>query len=401
MPVLLFPRLTLIAAKNLAVELAQLSPHEAQQRSAVSHPAATFAPTGGSRVSTANLTELQSGIRALACSCGYPAQTDANYRRFDTDGARFLVTQMPVTASEASRQDVWAFIACVLLPDLVRWRFPGREGTTVEERFLGGARGIRNALGRLWWRGYLLGADGADGWSGLGFLGEDELVQLMERPNLSGDVHLLRTIANTFRGCIDGVATSERETLMREATKRLRRRLAYVATTTLNPRQVSDLVREVFLEAGGHLPEEGELVPQPVSNPAVPEHPSQAPVTKPVLAPPSPQPFAGANSHHSETETAESSVISIVFEHRVESNNPVTEVAPSPGDGLLQRLDAAKVEHIDKRATGGRLWIIGGATLRLLVGNLKEEGYKFVYAQNGSRSTQHRPAWYLLRTSKK
>ena len=58
-----------------------------------------------------------------------------------------LHERMDISPAEASSQGVWAFVACVMLPDVVRWRFPGGEATTLE-RFLGGPHRSAHSTGR-------------------------------------------------------------------------------------------------------------------------------------------------------------------------------------------------------------------------------------------------------------
>lgn len=36
--------------------------------------------------------------------------------------------QMPMAPAEAANGGIWAFLACVLLPDISRWRFSGTGG---------------------------------------------------------------------------------------------------------------------------------------------------------------------------------------------------------------------------------------------------------------------------------
>jgi hypothetical protein len=129
-----------------------------KEASSVKHPAAIYAPTGGNRVSESLLLEIQDDIRECAFKSGFPrAPVDSSRRGFDSESGRILHEMMQIAPSEASHQGPRAFMACILLPDIVRWRFPGAEKITSKERFLGGSRGLRNTFGRVWWRAYTLG----------------------------------------------------------------------------------------------------------------------------------------------------------------------------------------------------------------------------------------------------
>jgi very-short-patch-repair endonuclease len=51
-------------------------------------------------------------------------------------------------------------------------------------------------------------------------------------------------------------------------------------------------------------------------------------------------------------------------------------------------------EVVDKRNVGGSLWVIDNERFKPLAEHLDSIGFKFIFATNGSGSTQGRPAWY-------
>jgi hypothetical protein len=179
---------------------------------------------------------------------------------FDCEAAALLLDGLNINASEASRAGVWEFLCCVLMPHVVRWRFPGDEaasadGSTVQQRFLSGRR---NTFERLWWRAHLLrdpdpGAPERDRL--LHQLGEDEVVQIMERPNLDGRPGLARQTATEFLSAARSHKRVRRRDLIRDAQKRLRRLAAFVEFDALTDGELADAVRAVFEEACGHLSE--------------------------------------------------------------------------------------------------------------------------------------------------
>lgn len=77
-------------------------------------------------------------------------------------------------------------------------------------------------------------------------------------------------------------------------------------------------------------------------------------------------------------------------------------VAEGSGDQRAQWLSAAAVklaskghEVIDKRPSGGALWVVGSHDLAADMDGLRLKGLMPVYCAEGSRATEGRPAWYI------
>ena len=117
--------------------------------------------------------------------------------------------------------------------DIAVWRF-GADAD--ERRYLGNVN--RNTFRRLWWRAEILGPD-----IDLARLGEDELVNIMERPTVSADRRLARAVAAEFLRRVDDDGVPERMQLMREAMKRLLRLTPLVAFTALDDSEIKNVVR--------------------------------------------------------------------------------------------------------------------------------------------------------------
>lgn len=252
---LLYPRLPHTVGRILAAELATLPIEDLAAHAALTHPDVSYAPTGGHRVESGHLAELKGQLHTAARSVGYPGSaTEIERRTFDAISGRILYQTMNITPAEGAQSGVWAFLACVLLPDLVRWRFPGSEGGTSPERFLGAARGTRNMFGRVWWRASILSDPAAtDSLELLTLLGEDELVQIMERPGLAGSPLLARAVGRSFLRTADQYSGITRSDLLRDAMKRLRRLLPIVSFDALDARVLELLVNSVFEQAAHSL----------------------------------------------------------------------------------------------------------------------------------------------------
>lgn len=243
----LFPRLDRLAVDAL------LSVREGDARppepilDADSFPFETsYAACGGSPVRHDILIELRTGLTEIAGRCGFPDRGSAADRaRFDELSSAFLAQNHELDGGEALRDDVWAFLACVLLPDIVAWRFADRPA----ERFHGG---VRNTFQRLWMRGRILdrGAEAARRWELLGVLTEDALVQITERPSVGNDARLARALAEGWLRASERLGRSAMEDAMREAVIRLRLRNQVQLLSELEDQQLEEAVDDFFAQSG-------------------------------------------------------------------------------------------------------------------------------------------------------
>ncbi|TVR04919.1 MAG: hypothetical protein EA398_00870 [Deltaproteobacteria bacterium] len=162
--------------------------------------------------------DLRRNLRAAATRALQATKKQERTSTFDVDLAIALVSAPLLQTGEALREDVWSFMSCVLVPELVYFRF----GKT-RERFLGGSR---NTLQRLWLRGRLFdrGEDHPDRWQLLDALTEDALFQLEDRPTLAGDPRLARAIAEAWVTTAAATGRTRMEPIMRRALRGLRMR---------------------------------------------------------------------------------------------------------------------------------------------------------------------------------
>lgn len=248
----LYPRLPHSLGREIVKELANSSIQELEIRSGTSWDNCTFAPTGGMRINDKSLQELQTGLTVIARELGYPGTLNqSKSREFDRRCAIYLYETMLLSASEATSSEVWSYIGCILVPHLVRWRFPSKEGTTAE-RFLGGVRGGRNTFGRLWWRACVFKAESSeDPFSIIKQLGEDDAGQIMERPSLAGNRRLAQTIASFLLGLVQkrsGLVSYKKE-IMRDLSKRLRRKLSVISFEALDDEAIKTIVKLSLVES--------------------------------------------------------------------------------------------------------------------------------------------------------
>lgn len=253
---LLYPRLPLPIAEALAAERASMNVEELVRCSSTSHEASQFAPTGGNKIRPDELNALQQQVRECAGQQGYPnAVSDEESKQFDIQCSIFLHQNMSLHPSEASHLDMWAFMGCVLLPDVVRWRFFSER--TTRERFIGEDRGLRrHAFGRLWWRAYLLHQptwNKPHVYNLLKSLNEDDLVQITERSSIAANPRLAVAFSLAFLRAVGQHRSIPRRQLMREASKRLFRLLSMISFESLDEDLLRTQMDQIFLNTAEAL----------------------------------------------------------------------------------------------------------------------------------------------------
>lgn len=216
-------------------------------------PALYYGTSGGSP-DDARVEDLTGRIRGEARRQGFPASAGrATLSDFDTRVTILLAQESWLNTGEALRDDTWAYLTTMLLPDVVAWRFPGCN----TERFHGG---VRNTLQRLWTRGVVLdrGAESGNRWELIERLGEDALVQIFERSGFSNNPGLARQFAEGYLSWTDNVGKVSMEDIMRDAMKILLLRNKIIDLSTQEDSALHQEVWQAFRSAweghrkGGH-----------------------------------------------------------------------------------------------------------------------------------------------------
>jgi hypothetical protein len=252
----LLPQLMPGEAQELAIELAGRSVADLRRQAELGDLDAVpviYSPTGGNKIVLAELKDLGQRIRKKAEAAGYPetGRTDRSRRDFDYAAAELLHSSLRISVHEASRKGMWEFFTCVLVPDVVRWRFWEPAGPTTFERFTGG---VRNTFQRLWRRAFVLyDPDSHDPYLLMRFLLEDELVQIVERPQLAASRLLARSTTTAFRNALARHAGTKREDLFRDAQKRLIRAMPVICFEALDQNLLDTLLHRIFDEAARAL----------------------------------------------------------------------------------------------------------------------------------------------------
>lgn len=193
----LLPRLNAAQVQDLINLSFEYQINEAKNFPSALVSTAIIGASGGSRVQDRELEHLCTTIRTIATDFGYPDFKLTQRQLFEVEVAIFLAGSDLFQSGEGLRDDVWAFIATVLLPDIVIWRHDIKSSSTVVDsdeklstnHFKGG---VRNTFQRLWLRAKALdrGLNNVNRWELLSTLTEDALVQLIERPSISASSRL-------------------------------------------------------------------------------------------------------------------------------------------------------------------------------------------------------------------
>ena len=205
-------------------------------------PVVTYSPTGGNRITDQELRDLRTAVVELAISYGMPSPT-SNFQEFEGRAARLIRDMLPMTPHDFASEEAWSYITCCWLLDVAVWRF-GHDADT--RRFIGDVN--RNTFRRMWWRADVLG-DGID----QTLLGEDELVNITERPTVAADRRLARAVAREFLARVDRGEADSRMLLMREAMKRLLRLTPFVSFAAFDEPHIQVLMEEIFNAAAAGL----------------------------------------------------------------------------------------------------------------------------------------------------
>ena len=239
---LLYPRLETAAARAILQDRAGASLGELKKLSALEHHDAAPSATGGHPAQAAKLEEVQVAIRAVAEKAGYPEALSGSAQAFDRPCGSVLYKTMEIVPADAADEGVWSFLTIVLVPEIGPWRFPRQP----EERIIGRPR---NVLRRLWWRSWALGPDLDAAPERCEPLGEDEFVQIMERPSLGGNRRSARALQEAvWRAELAGLSAPRSE-LMRQLARRLRGVRSHLSLDALDDDQLEALLNKLTREA--------------------------------------------------------------------------------------------------------------------------------------------------------
>jgi hypothetical protein len=247
---LCYPRMPLYDAARSWGALRSQSLSEIAETLDLDVTAAQYYPLARQRAGSTDLLNLRTKIVGIAAEFGFPSKVSNKVLvEFDRSVGPEIHTQMAIMPADASSVDVWNFINTAVVPDVVLWRYgqfnvESRRWMVSEDRLFDM---IRTTIGRLWWRVHLLGPELA------GELGEDEVVNLLEKPRIGGYPVLARSMGRHLLSFAEESKTGRRMELFRDATKRLLRKMAVQSVFVMSVEQIDAFVAPLFLESARAL----------------------------------------------------------------------------------------------------------------------------------------------------
>jgi len=217
-----------------------------------------YVPTGGQIINDENLEKLRNNIVEKAKEYGFPSTSQKSFLDFEFEVAKIL-SNWPYLwidgepSGESFRNDFWSFLAIVLMPDIVcwRWGFPpdGEPKKSWSIRFIGGGR---NAFQRIFRRIISLdrGPNHEDRYGLIRELKEDDFSNILERTSLGSNSRIAIPLAEEYlamRKRRKDMKASNQLKIYREATKDLRSYGVVQSLDVINLDDLKKLISDVFL----------------------------------------------------------------------------------------------------------------------------------------------------------
>ncbi|MBI2705462.1 MAG: hypothetical protein HYX32_09265 [Actinobacteria bacterium] len=231
-----WPRLAIERGDHRVERLSTDTPQALRATSRTRDDAAEPLP-GGDPVGEDRVALVQAELRAAADRFGWPEPVDPQVAdALDRAWAGVLHETTGIVAAEAADPAVWAFITCVVVPDLAAWRWP--EGS--DERFLDMDDHV---FARLWWRYQVLGRELLDG-AGAAPFTDSELSILVRRRALVANPAVARALA---RAVLEApLPVSQRGSLIKSTQRRLARMMPWICFDALSPHDLRAVVAEAL-----------------------------------------------------------------------------------------------------------------------------------------------------------
>ncbi|MDY0287349.1 MAG: DUF6339 family protein [Sphaerochaeta sp.] len=351
--------------------------------------------------------------------------------------------------SMASDTEMWMFFNLRVFPDLViyRWRKKSGQNYSINpEHFF---KLTRNYCGTLWWRAHFFRDElnPNDQWWLLRQLSEDNLVSITERTNLRGysklplvlgkkmieinkletpykfkeilfrrmmvillarvsclNLHLLETMQGEVEELVDGaygLAYEELNPQKGETIKKQSRTIhnvvdpeSVIAWLVTQPNTNGTLylenVAKQYMDILNSTPKKLELS-IPLTERSVFSCHSPEELTSFWDNFKTAPNYQTVNSSTSGMFAAGMSCLMRYLQH-ISKTTPIADIAGKPD--VIHLIKSFELKYVDKRNSGGALWVIGGRELTAVMIKLRNSGFRFLLKEGGGKSSDYKDAWW-------
>lgn len=147
--------------------------------------------TGGRAVTIMELREWRDEVLSALEASDPTSREDRD--RYALRVGQVLSETLPLMQAEAAHDGVWSFLSLCLLPDVVHKRWPIENGRLSPDRWVGKQMARDRNFLKLSWRNWRAVGDLSKAASQP--LGEDEMLNLLERTEVARNRELVRAIA--------------------------------------------------------------------------------------------------------------------------------------------------------------------------------------------------------------
>lgn len=150
-----------------------------------------------------------------------------------------ILTILPISLYEASKDLAWAYVTARVVPDVANWRYPNRQNDSTYDRHSGTPRDV---FRRIWTRVYFASES-----SGLlQGIGDDQAVAIFERTSIVSNPKLAMA---ALKALVFIRKISTENLIYRDAMKRVRRIAATESLDLLPQEQLDKRILAAFIQS--------------------------------------------------------------------------------------------------------------------------------------------------------
>ena len=150
-----------------------------------------------------------------------------------------ILSILPISLYEASKDVAWAYLTIRVVPDIANWRYPNRQNDTTYDRHSGTPRDV---FRRIWTRVYFA-KESAELLQGIG---DDQAVAIFERTSIVSNPKLAMA---ALKALVYVRKISTDNLIYRDAMKRVRRLASMESLDSLTQQRLDELFLGAFIDS--------------------------------------------------------------------------------------------------------------------------------------------------------